>query len=526
MNTTTDIPPAGPTHPRLRTITTWVDLHSRALLPTMILGYIVVVSLAAIRKFQMYRMGYDLALIQQVIWNTLHGRFFETYAYDFTNNLLGTDSFFVQLVLLPIYAIFPNPTSLLIGETIIVGTSAIPVYLIARDHLKQRWAALLIAAIYLAYLPVLWGNLYEIRERVMAMAWILWILLCIERRWYWRMWIPLILALSCRLDTTIGVAMLGVYTLLLRLPIRRQRQRLDTDDQDPTTPRPVPWRYTITLFISAITWNIFVTRWLIPHYTTRPGYMFLTIYAGLGDTPTEIIWNVVSHPFHTLGMMLAPGKLWYLLGMFLPLIFLPLLSWRLLLTMLPLYGLNLLSPRRIQWDVYHHYQGQIVPLMLLGTIYGLAILYRRRTLGQDTLVFALAGMLMATLISHAVYGNEFGRSFKRWTANERETAANTLIQQIPPDVPVAATNLVAPHIPVRRQIWLVPGDQFYYAAHPFAEAAYALIDMQPQADGSKTPEILDTEKAIAAGGWCQLDLRANYLLLKRQAGAHGEACTQ
>src|SRR3712207_7566488 len=108
----------------------------------------------------------------------------------------------------PRSTLFPYTT--LFRSTVIVGTSAIPVYLLARDTLKRRWAALALAAIYLAYLPVMWGNLYEIRERVMAMAWILWLLLCIERGWYWRMLVPLALALSCRLDTTIGIALVEI----------------------------------------------------------------------------------------------------------------------------------------------------------------------------------------------------------------------------------------------------------------------------------------------------------------------------
>ena len=71
----------------------WVERHAALLLALLVLGYIVVISAAAIIKFQRYQMGFDLALIQQVIWNTLQGRPFETLAYDFTDNLLGTELF-------------------------------------------------------------------------------------------------------------------------------------------------------------------------------------------------------------------------------------------------------------------------------------------------------------------------------------------------------------------------------------------------------------------------------------------------
>lgn len=496
---------------RWQALAAWIDRHARVLLAMLVLGYIVVVTLGAILKFQRFGMGFDLALIQQAIWNTIHGRPFETYAYDFTNNLLGTDSFFVLLIFVPFYALFPNPVTLLAIQTLVVGTAAIPVYLLARTYLKQRWAALAMAAIYLSYLPVMWGNLYEIRERVLAMAWFLWLLLCIERRWYGRMLVPLVLALSCRLDTTYGVALVGCYALLRRWP---DRSSAVADAGRP----PIPWRFGLTLIGSALAWNLFVTNVMIPQFTDRPSYLFLEHYSYLGATPTEIVLNVALHPLNTLDIILAPGKLWYLFGMFLPLLFLPLLNWRLLLVMAPLYGLNLLSPRKIQWDVYHHYQGLIVPLMILATILGLAMLVRWRVFGARTLEWCIAAIFCTTLLSQVLYENELTRIFKHWRPTERDRAANTLAAAVPEDAAVAVGNLLAPHLAPRRKIFLVPGGDFFYVAEPFRDAQYALVDL------TKEGERKETEAAIAEGGWCVQDKQADYVLLKQQPQAKGESC--
>lgn len=503
----------------------WIERRARVLLTLLIVGYIVVISLTAIRKFQLYRMGFDLALIQQAIWNTIHGRPFETFAYDHTANLLGTDSFFVLLVFAPFYALVPNPATLLVVQTAIVGTSAIPVYLLARDHLKLRWAALAVVVVFLLYQPALNGNLYEIRERIMAMAWMLWVLLCIERRWYWRMLLPLALMLSCRLDTTIGVALLGCYTLLLRYVRSRDAEpdELAAGTQSPPA-APLPLRFPLTLIGSAVVWYLFVTQIMVPSFTTRQGFLFLEHYRYLGDSPAAILTNVITNPLNTLAILFTPPKLWYLLGMFLPLAFLSLLNWRLLLIMLPLYGLNLLSPRKIQWDVYHHYQGLIVPLMVLAAILGLKALRRRQLLGRHTLSWGIAALVLGTVLSHALYGNQIVSVLKRWTPTERAVAANELVAQIPDDVPVAAGNLIAPHLPARREIFLVPGGDFFYVAEPFAKAEYALTDIQPDAEDSRERDA--TLAAIQAGGWCVVDQRAEYVLLRRQPQAQGERCAR
>jgi uncharacterized membrane protein len=498
----------------------WIDRHARLLLGLMILLDVLVITVAAVRRLQMYDMGFDLALIQQVLWSTLHGRPFETYAYDFTRNLLGTDSFFVLLLFVPFYALAPQPATLFLVQAAIVASGAIPVYALAHDHLRRRWGALAFAAVYLAYLPVMWGSLYEIRERVLAMAFVLWMLLCIERRWYWRMLIPLALALSCRLDTTIGVALTGCYALLLRWRSMDGQADAASGERPRSYSGPMPWRFGLTLIAAAITWYLFVTQVMVPYFTPqRPGYLFLEHYGYLGKTPGQILLNVIGHPLNTLGILLAPNKLWYLLAMFLSLGFLTLLNWRALLIMLPLYGLNYLSPRKIQWDVYHHYQGLIVPFMIVGAIYGLASLVRRDLFGRRTLEWGIAAMFAGTLVSHAVYQNPLQRMFGRWSPTTREIAANTLAQRVPPEVPVAAGNLLAPHLAPRQKILLVPGDVFYYAKDPFAQAEYALVDIHRNDDERKA-----TEQAIARGGWCTLDTQADYLLLKKQSQAHGERC--
>lgn len=512
MSTRALNPPATSTELRIAALGAWVERHARMLLALLVLGWIAVFSVAAIRKFQQYEMGFDLALIQQIIWNTLNGRPFETLAYDFTNNILGTDSFLVHLIYLPFYALYPNPATLLFVQTVIVGTSAVPVYLLARDFLHKRWAALAFAAVYLAYLPVMYGNLYEIRERVMAMAFVLWLLLCIHRRWFWRMLIPMVLALLCRLDTTIGIALVGLYALLLRW----QSARILPDQSR----SPMPWRFGLTLIASAVAWYLFVTNLMVPSFTDRPGYLFLEHYKEFGATPGEIVWNVVSNPLNTLRIIFTPPRPWFLLGMFLPLAFLSLLNWRALLVMLPLYGLNYLSGRKIQWDVYHHYQGLIVPFMILGAITGLALLVRRRALGPHTLAWGVGSVIVGTLLSHALFGNPLTAILDRWTPTTREISANELVAQVPDDVPVATGSLIAPHLEPRRELFLVPGGDFYYVADPFGKAQYAIVDMKNKGERAAT------ETAMNNGGWCVVDSKAEYLLLKKQTGAGGERCAR
>jgi uncharacterized membrane protein len=560
----------------------WLERHSTWLLAAMLVLYAVVFTLAAVRKYQLFRMGYDVALIQQAVWNTTQGRFLETHAYDFTNSLLGTDSFFMAAWLAPLYAIFPSVYTLFAAEMSIVALGALPLYLLARDRLG-RVPGLLVTAIYFLYLPVEYGSLYEIRFRIMAMAWLAFLFLFVERGKYWALWPFLFLALSCRLDTTIAVAMLGIYAFL----------------------RHKPWYYGLTLLAAGIGWYLVMTQAIIPSLSTQAGYMFLEHYEPLGSTPAEILSNGVTHPLLVLQIVFAESrKLWYLFQMGAPLLFLPVLSLPVLVPALLLFLLNLLSNRPIQWDIYHHYQGPLTAFLMVGTILAWERLsrwagWRSRSSPTDPSpaggkepasassrkpgLFASRSLLASTSTPEAAHpcgaaaadksprlrwgkdpseschpspppptpspspvagvgqgaGGE-GEGHKRpnfmarepgqgwWRrlgqegrlrligllllaaslacnlafrnplpsiflghAPARLETARALIARIPPDVPVAASNLLAPQVPVRRDIFLVPGGDFHYAAHPEERADYVLLDLQGEYAVSETALLED-----------------------------------
>jgi hypothetical protein len=233
-----------------------------------------------------------------------------------------------------------------------------------------------------------------------------------------------------------------------------------------------------------------------------------------------------------LETVLQPGKLLYLLQMGAPLLFLPLLSLPALLPALPLLALNLLSTRPNQFDIYHHYQGVVTPFLMVGVILAWEWLARdgtrpaapgapggagggkrswwrlERTARIRILIVAV---LAASLVSNLAWRNPLPSIFFGHMP-ARAAAARALIAQVPPDAPVAATNLLAPLVPVRRDIFLVPGGDFYYAAHPEDRADYILLDLQSE-HGDDEAALLETLRGRPE--WSVVDEREGYVLLGR-----------
>src|SRR5450432_4914184 len=138
-----------------------------ALLIGLTLGYTFwMSSLTVLRYTSFVATAFDLGNLDQVIWNTLHGHLFQ-----WTNQ---SDNYFgppirlaqhVEPILLPLsllYLIFPDPRTLLVFQTLILASGALPVFLLTRRYLPiwPLFAPVMVAA-YL-FSPTLMGeNLYD-----------------------------------------------------------------------------------------------------------------------------------------------------------------------------------------------------------------------------------------------------------------------------------------------------------------------------------------------------------------------------
>ncbi|MBU1026600.1 MAG: DUF2079 domain-containing protein, partial [Candidatus Margulisbacteria bacterium] len=86
-----------------------------------------------------------------LIWNTLHGRFFwsEIKGYCTFGDHLDP----ILLMFIPFYFIGLGPRILFIVQTLLIGLGALPVYWLARERLKEEQFVWLFPLAYLLYVP-------------------------------------------------------------------------------------------------------------------------------------------------------------------------------------------------------------------------------------------------------------------------------------------------------------------------------------------------------------------------------------
>jgi len=129
-----------------------IRTRAEAHLAKMIIAYIGVFSFVTVMRFYTFRTYIDLGIFDQALSSTLHGKsFYETPDTVIipSGNFLGTHFSPFMYILLPIYALRPEPTTLLVLQTLFLSLGAIPIYRVALHVIHKENPALILAALYL-----------------------------------------------------------------------------------------------------------------------------------------------------------------------------------------------------------------------------------------------------------------------------------------------------------------------------------------------------------------------------------------
>ncbi len=123
------------------------------------LGAAAFAALAISKHLALNSHAFDLAVFDQVLWNTAQGRPFASSIMDTVTNLLGNHFSPIILALTPLGWV-GDARGLLVIQALTLTGASIPIYLIARDRFGPQ-IALLWGAAYLIYPPTLYVNLTD-----------------------------------------------------------------------------------------------------------------------------------------------------------------------------------------------------------------------------------------------------------------------------------------------------------------------------------------------------------------------------
>lgn len=431
---------------------------------TLIVG--AVIATLSLLSYAGYNSGMlDLGAMAQAIMSVLRGQPLVTTSPAGNVSRLAGHVEIIYFFFAPLLALWPDPRALLIAQTVLAASGAVPAYRIALRRLDSVLAARCAALVYLLYPVALTAMLFDFHGDTLAMPLLMFALDAADRR-AWRAFAAwIILSLLCKVYVAVVVAGIGAYLFLWG------GQR----------------RVGLITSLVAVAYGIVVFFGLRPLFAAAGGERianaYIQFYFGAMDTLLETADQRLLNALVILG----------------PAMFLAWRGWRWLLPALPITGAALLStgPGSGFHFTSHHY-ATIVPFVVMAMIDGAARLrsaaeatvsrarvrHWRADLIFTTLIVALVSALLVDQPLNPLFwmglpGQGLDPSAYGVTARDRLKDRFLATHAPPPEAPIAASMFLAPRLVNRDTLYIVrypddPGGERLPALLPRVD--YVLAD--------------------------------------------------
>jgi uncharacterized membrane protein len=457
----------------------------------LIVLYILFFASLSIRQHETFQTySADLGNHDQAIWNTIHGRLFHL------TNMAGLNSrlaLHFEPILLPLslsYLVYSDPRTLLVLQTVMVGLGTLPVFWLAREKLDSDLAALVFPLAYLVFPALEAANLFDFHTVTLAAPFLLYAFYFLQGRRYGLFALFAILAMSCKEDIPLLVAMLGLYIFVF------QKAK----------------KAGVLTFIGSGCWFYIAVFLISPRFSPIGQNVHLERYAYLGQTPQEMVSTVLTRPDLIWEQLVVKARVGhYLCQLLMPVAFTSLLSPQTFLISLPSLAINLLSQYGPMQEVSrYHYAAPLMPFVIISSVYGIDFL---STLGGERLrvpkrkaIYFLSGVvLVASLGYHRYRGfSPLSAQFQWPVVTEHHRLVQKFIDMIPPTASLSAQFNLNPHLSQRENIYVYPYTK---------DVEYVLLDVSSLVNKDNYQELIKTRLGSEQFGL--LASEDGYLLLQR-----------
>jgi uncharacterized membrane protein len=439
---------------------------SKALVAGAITIYMLLLGLISYLKYSYYGFSdFDLAVHAQSTWNILHGSIDSSILGI---PFLGNHMTLILFLIAPFYAIFPSPLLLLHIQTAVLAMGALGIYLLARKELSEKWATCLAIA-YLVYPPLIYMNLYEFHPVALASCFLIFMMYFYKIERFKTFVTFLILAILCQENISLIIIVFAAYAFLDK---RRGR-----------------WVWAPLLF--GTTYFVLTVIFIMPRLNNNT-VQFWRLYANLGDSPANIVRNIIRHPLITIRIMTDPDKLAFVSSLLGPLGFLSVLNPLTLLPSLPILMQRLLSDRFTETKIMFHYQAEFIPFIFVSAIYGV----RRMLTWRSKVTRLLPVIVLAIFPVSALISSDIPLRMKiAFNLLKTDGTAikdrNMALDKIASEQPVAATFAFLPKLANR------PG---LYSIHHIYTGRYTLSTVPYRVPNDIQYAVIDTADGLTFRG--------------------------
>jgi uncharacterized membrane protein len=451
--------------------------------------------------YRLQTSSWDLAIFDNMMWNLCRGEWFKASPdLGRVGSHIQYHATFIAYLLVPFYALRQQADTLLFLQALIVGSGAIPLYLLAQLKTQSRWVALALAVAYCLHGPLHGPVFYDFHFLTLAPFFVWWVLYFFETGRKKALVVSFVLALLVREDVA---ACLSAASLFLLLSGRRPGWALGGG-------------------LLAAAYFVAMKFAIMPAHRSSADketftWMFKDLVAAGSKGYGGVLETILTNPLYALNAMLDEEKVSYILKMFGPVLLLPLRSAKPWILFVPAALFTLLSSGyKPLYQTYFQYTSNWTPYLFYGAAVVLAEI-RRGPQGRARMRAAGWALFASALLFSYHHGAILQRdnfrggfrkvAFARSPADQKKYAdLMELIKLIPKTASVAATETEAPHVSNRADCFTM---RFGYD-----DADYLLLSIA-EARGGTTRKFF--KKAVASGKYGFVRQSGGFMLWQRGA---------
>lgn len=412
------------------------------LLFTMATMYTIIISILAITSHNMfYTNAWDLGIYAQALFSTLNYGKPLYYTVEAIGNpsrsLFGIHFAPFLFFLVPVYAIYQNPVTLLVLRPIAISVGLLPLYWILRENgIMSRKFIAFFAAIYLIYPPMIVPiSNFDILSFLPALF--LFAIHYLRKKKFVYAYIFILLALMVNEFVSLIVASLALYVFLTNLKENLRdlkRKRLNQN-----------MLFSFILLFTGVLWFILASA--VITYFNPVALTTKWEWGDLGSSPREIIVNILTNPIKALNALFNDGhkKFSYIVALLSPVAFISLFEPLALIMTLPWLTASLLSINPLYYSIETQYPAFVSPFIFLSAADGLKRLANLSTniMRRIIVMMTITLFISTLLIPSGVY-------FKFSESNDAIWLA---LSEIPPDASISIMPDVYPHVCNRLEVY-------------------------------------------------------------------------
>ncbi len=359
----------------------------------------------------------------------------------------------IYYVFLPFYFVFPSPVTLQVGQTAVLASAAIPVYLLCR-HYKLSDARTACAVAVTLFQPIVMsGTFYDLHENCFLFPLLLWVFWAFERDKYALLAVFTLLTLCVKEDAAVYIIFFALFVIL-------NRRRYLTG---------------VAMIAVAGAWFVVVTSYLAKYGDGVMTGRYGNYLSGSG-TLFDVVKNVLVNPGYVFTQLFADDKgengpkMVFFLQMFLPLAFLPFATKKVsrLLLLLPAVLVNFMTVYPYQYQLGFQYAYGSVAFVTYMAVMNLAELKpdAQKIFSRIALICSVALFVTVDVSMARRYAMQFV------STHEDAAVMREELSQIPSDKSVCATAFLVPHLSKRSELY----ETYYHVPADGEVLDYIILD--------------------------------------------------